>query len=179
MRVIRSLHGIFAKPVPGRTPPSPPLIPAGLKGPLRFGQHQEGGTLAYLISIGGRRIIFFGSMSTTRDINQMMAQQHADLAGAVATASKAAYTKHGWNSDDLTPATDLAQQAGAEVQVTSRKGTVIAATPGYIPYGHGPRMTRQIFVGGHDVGWVTVTFDKTGLSAAVMRFKSSRWPIRF
>ena len=97
-------------------------------------------------------VISFGSMSTTRDINQMMAQQRADLTGAIATASKAAYTKHGWHSDDLTPATDLAQHAGAEVQVTSRRGTVIAATQGYVPYGPGQRKVRQIFVDGHDVG---------------------------
>jgi L-ascorbate metabolism protein UlaG (beta-lactamase superfamily) len=58
--VIRSLHGIFRK---GQTPGPPPLIPAGLKAPLRFAQHQEGGTLAYLFTIGGHRIILFGSMN--------------------------------------------------------------------------------------------------------------------
>jgi L-ascorbate metabolism protein UlaG (beta-lactamase superfamily) len=63
VRVIHSLHGIFSKPVPGQRAPVPPVIPAGLKAPLRFGQHQEGGTLAYLVEIGGHRMIFFGSMN--------------------------------------------------------------------------------------------------------------------
>ena len=63
VRVIRSIHGIFRRPAPGRAPASPPLVPAGLKAPLRFGQHQEGGTLAYLIEIGGHKIIVFGSMN--------------------------------------------------------------------------------------------------------------------
>jgi len=60
VRIIPSLHGIFRK---GQTPGPPPLIPAGLKAPLRFGQHQEGGTLTYLFTIGGHRIILFGSMN--------------------------------------------------------------------------------------------------------------------
>ena len=63
VRVIHSLHGIFRKPAPGQTSIAPPLVPAGLKAPLRFGQHVEGGTLAYLIEIDGHRIIVFGSMN--------------------------------------------------------------------------------------------------------------------
>jgi L-ascorbate metabolism protein UlaG (beta-lactamase superfamily) len=64
VRVIHSVHGIFRKPAPGQTSPAPPpVVPAGLKAPLRFGQHLEGGTLAYLIEIGGHRIIVFGSMN--------------------------------------------------------------------------------------------------------------------
>lgn len=63
VRVIPSLHGIFRKPAPGAPTPSIPLIPADLKPPVRFGQHVEGGTLAYLLDIGGNRIIFFGSMN--------------------------------------------------------------------------------------------------------------------
>ena len=63
VRVIRSVHGIFRKPEPGAKPPVPPLVPAGVRAPLRFGQHVEGGTLAYLIEIGGHRIILFGSMN--------------------------------------------------------------------------------------------------------------------
>ena len=63
VRVIRSVHGIFTKPAPGQTPQPPPLVPAGVKAPLRYGQHVEGGTLAYLVEIAGHRLIFFGSMN--------------------------------------------------------------------------------------------------------------------
>ena len=63
VRVIPSLHGLFRKPVPGQRPAIPPLVPAGLSAPLRFGQHVEGGTLAYLFTIGSHRIIVFGSMN--------------------------------------------------------------------------------------------------------------------
>ena len=65
VKVIHSLHGIFRKPPSGvpYTPAKPPLVPDGIKGPLRFGQHVEGGTLAYLFRIGGHQILVFGSMN--------------------------------------------------------------------------------------------------------------------
>ena len=63
VRVVRSLHGLFRKPSPGQGSAAPPLIPAGIKAPLRLGQRQEGGTLAYFLTIGGHRMIFFGSMN--------------------------------------------------------------------------------------------------------------------
>ncbi len=123
-------------------------------------------------------VIFFGSMSTSRDINKLLMEQHNDLASAVAAATKVAYTRSGWDKDNLTAAADLARRAGAEVQVTNRMGRVVAATPAFVPYGPGPRLVRQILVHGRDIGWVTVTFDKSGLSAAVQQFKSGRWPVR-
>jgi L-ascorbate metabolism protein UlaG (beta-lactamase superfamily) len=37
VKVIHSLHGIFRRPPPGAyTPPNPPLVPDGVKGPLRL-----------------------------------------------------------------------------------------------------------------------------------------------
>jgi L-ascorbate metabolism protein UlaG (beta-lactamase superfamily) len=65
VKVIHSLHGIFRKPAPGvpYTPANPPLVPDGVKGPIRFGQHVEGGTLAYLFRIGSHQILVFGSMN--------------------------------------------------------------------------------------------------------------------
>jgi len=64
LRVIASLHGIFRRPREGAPPaPPPPQFPADTRPPLRFGQFVEGGTLAYLISIGGHQIILFGSMN--------------------------------------------------------------------------------------------------------------------
>jgi L-ascorbate metabolism protein UlaG (beta-lactamase superfamily) len=66
IRVIPSLHGVL------RRSPNPPLHPnaapaagvaSGLKAPLRLLDFAEGGTLAYLIRIGGRQILAFGSMN--------------------------------------------------------------------------------------------------------------------
>ena len=64
IRVIPSLHGIFRQPTdPNAPPPRPPVIPADTTAPMRYVQYQEGGTLAYLISLGGHQIIVFGSMN--------------------------------------------------------------------------------------------------------------------
>jgi L-ascorbate metabolism protein UlaG (beta-lactamase superfamily) len=65
VRVIPSLHGIFRRPAASSPaiPQSPPLIRADLQPPIRFGQHVEGGTLAYLIRLAGHQIILFGSMN--------------------------------------------------------------------------------------------------------------------
>ena len=122
--------------------------------------------------------VFLGSLRTARDINKLVVRQHTDLATAIGAAAKVAYNTHGWDSADLNSATDLARRVGAEVQVTNRAGRVIAATRGFIPRGPGPRQVRRIRVHGRDVGWVTVTFDKTGLGAAVTQFQATRWPVR-
>jgi L-ascorbate metabolism protein UlaG (beta-lactamase superfamily) len=64
LRVIPSVHGIFRRPADGAPPPGPPpQFPADAKPPLRMGQFVEGGTLAYMITIGGHKIILFGSMN--------------------------------------------------------------------------------------------------------------------
>lgn len=77
VRVIRSVHGIFRKPMPGLAPVSPPVVPAGVKAPLRLGQYAEGGTLAYLIEIDRHRILVFGSMNY---IESELVGLHPDVA---------------------------------------------------------------------------------------------------
>jgi L-ascorbate metabolism protein UlaG (beta-lactamase superfamily) len=67
VRVIPSLHGILRRaPFLQRDPNAPPppaIIPGDAVAPLRVNQFAEGGTLAYLIRIGGRQILVFGSMN--------------------------------------------------------------------------------------------------------------------
>src|SRR5262245_63440660 len=67
VRVISSLHGIlrrapFLRRDPN-APPAPSAVPLDVAAPLRLNQFAEGGTLAYLIRIGGRQILVFGSMN--------------------------------------------------------------------------------------------------------------------
>lgn len=67
VRVIPSLHGIlrrapFLRREPN-APPPPAIIPSEAVAPLRLDQFAEGGTLAYLIRIGGKQILVFGSMN--------------------------------------------------------------------------------------------------------------------
>jgi L-ascorbate metabolism protein UlaG (beta-lactamase superfamily) len=62
VRVIPSLHGIVRSG--SQFPPPSTIFPANAKPPFRLGQlFVEGGTLAYLIRIGGHQIVAFGSMN--------------------------------------------------------------------------------------------------------------------
>lgn len=70
VRVIPSLHGILRRsPLVAELkisslPPPSTIFPADAKPPFRFGQLLvEGGTLAYLIRLGGQEVLVFGSMS--------------------------------------------------------------------------------------------------------------------
>ncbi len=61
VRVVPSLHGIIRQSV---LPPTSSIFPADARPPFRLGQLLvEGGTLAYLIRIGGRQVLVFGSMN--------------------------------------------------------------------------------------------------------------------
>lgn len=62
VRVIPSLHGILR--FGSQLPPPPAVFPADAKPPFRFGDlFIEGGTLAYLIRLGGEQVLVFGSMN--------------------------------------------------------------------------------------------------------------------
>ena len=123
-------------------------------------------------------VILFSSLTANHDIDRLLAEQRRDLASAAAVAVRVAYIRGGWDSTDLNAATHLVEHAGAQVRVTDQEGRVIAATPGFVPRGQGPRLVRPIIVRGHDVGRLTLSFGRTGLTAAVMQFKASRWTAR-
>ena len=68
VRVIPSLHGVLRR-APNISsisgPQRPAIFPANLKPPFHFGDLRgvEGGTLAYLIRLGGVQVLTFGSMN--------------------------------------------------------------------------------------------------------------------
>jgi L-ascorbate metabolism protein UlaG (beta-lactamase superfamily) len=68
VRVIPSLHGVLRRAPNRRPDPNallrPAIFPSDAKPPFRMGDLLiEGGTLAYLIRLGGRQILAFGSMN--------------------------------------------------------------------------------------------------------------------
>lgn len=79
VRVIPSVHGIFRRPQGQQNGPlrPPPAFPADAKAPFRLGQYVEGGTLAYLIGIGGHQVVLFGSMNY---IEEELVGLHPDVA---------------------------------------------------------------------------------------------------
>ena len=66
LRVIPSLHGILRR-APNVSqnsgPPPANVFPAAAKPPIRVRDLVEGGTLAYLVRLGGQQILAFGSMN--------------------------------------------------------------------------------------------------------------------
>ena len=71
VRVIPSLHGVLRRapnlPRDPNAPRPPAVFPSNAKPPFRMGELRiEGGTLAYLVRIGGRQILAFGSMNSHR-----------------------------------------------------------------------------------------------------------------
>jgi L-ascorbate metabolism protein UlaG (beta-lactamase superfamily) len=91
VRVVPSLHGTFRR-LPNRrersgfNPPLPALFPANAKPPFHFSDlalDEGGGTLAYLVRLGGSQILVFGSMNY---IEREVAGLHPDIAivGALA-----------------------------------------------------------------------------------------------
>lgn len=67
VRVIPSLHGVLRRAPNRQGGPvavRPSVFPPDAKPPFRFGDlFIEGGTLAYLIRLGGRQVLVFGSMN--------------------------------------------------------------------------------------------------------------------
>jgi L-ascorbate metabolism protein UlaG (beta-lactamase superfamily) len=64
IQVVPSRHGIFRRPSdPNALPPPPPTIPRDITPPFRYADHAEGGTLAFVIRMGGHQLIVFGSMN--------------------------------------------------------------------------------------------------------------------
>jgi L-ascorbate metabolism protein UlaG (beta-lactamase superfamily) len=62
--VVPSRHGVFAKPADATAPPpAPRLFPATARPPFTINYYVEGGTLAYLLRMGGHDILIFGSMN--------------------------------------------------------------------------------------------------------------------
>jgi L-ascorbate metabolism protein UlaG (beta-lactamase superfamily) len=59
VRVIPSLHS----PLAGRHYYDGETVPRTVKAPMRLGEFVEGGTYAYLLRMGGREILMFGSMN--------------------------------------------------------------------------------------------------------------------
>jgi L-ascorbate metabolism protein UlaG (beta-lactamase superfamily) len=96
VRVIPSLHGVLRRAPNRRPDPSaslpPAVFPRDAKPPFRMGDLLiEGGTLAYLIRLGGREILAFGSMNyIEREIEGLrprMVLRHIGIASTSLTMS--------------------------------------------------------------------------------------------
>src|SRR5579859_7610098 len=101
------------------------------------------------------------------DVSALAARQHAELTSAIAVAAGAAWDKNdSWTAADLTPVLDLAGQAGADVQIRDRQGSVVRTSPGYTTESSSPVSAAPIVVRGERAGQADVRFTGSGLASA-------------
>ena len=101
------------------------------------------------------------------DVSALATRQHAELTNAIAVAAGAAWDKNdSWAAADLAPVLDLAGQAGADVQIRDRQGSVVTSSPGFITQSSGPATGAPIVVRGERAGQADVRFTGSGLASA-------------
>jgi two-component system, OmpR family, sensor histidine kinase BaeS len=147
---------------------SPPLVPASRRTTLglRLALAFISVALAAVALVAGLTAGFAAA-----DVSALATRQHAELTNAIAVAAGAAWDKNdSWAAADLTPVLDLVGQAGADVQIRDRQGSVVRSSPGFAaqPAGPstGPPTGTAIVVRGERVGQVDVRFTGSGLASA-------------
>jgi len=108
-------------------------------------------------------------------------QQERGLAQAAAFTAGAAYEGVGWPHADLDQVFDLAEQAGAAVQIRDHAGRVVGSSPGYASYPAAGERTLPIVAATHlpgkprvKVGQIAVRFDGRGVGALAKTFEAQR-----
>src|SRR5580700_5516211 len=100
------------------------------------------------------------------DVSALAARQHAELTNAIALAAGAVWDKNdSWTAADLAPVLDLAGQAGADVQIRDRQGSVVSSSPGFTAQSSSPATGAPIVVRGERAGQADVRFTGSGLAA--------------
>ena len=124
-------------------------------------------------------VITFGSVATSRNVDQLIGTQRVAAARATAVAAAAAYDHVGWQRANVSGLTRVVSEAGAAVQVRNMSGRVIHASPRFASYRGEPQLTVPVVVQGRQVGRVTLRFEHRGLAAAIEHFQAQRWPAWF
>jgi two-component system sensor histidine kinase BaeS len=124
-------------------------------------------------------VIIFGSVATTRSVDQLIGRQRVAAARATAVAAAAAYDHVGWQHANVSGLTRVVSEAGAAVQVRNMSGRVIHSSPRFASYRGEPQLTVPVVVQGRQIGRVTLRFEHRGLAGAIAHFQAQRWPAWF
>jgi two-component system sensor histidine kinase BaeS len=101
------------------------------------------------------------------DVSALATRQHTELTNAIAVAAGVAWDKNdSWTAADLAPVLDLAGQAGADVQIRDRQGSVVSSSPGFTTQSSSPATGAPIVVRGERAGQANVRFTGSGLASA-------------
>ena len=103
---------------------------------------------------------------TAADVSRLADRQRTELANAISVAAGAAWDRRdSWDSADLSPVLDLAQQAGAYVEIRDAAGHVVALSPGFAAAA-GPGKSAVVMARGAHAGTALVRFSGSGLGGA-------------
>ncbi|MGN6796485.1 MAG: sensor histidine kinase [Streptosporangiaceae bacterium] len=122
--------------------------------------------------------ILLGAVSTSRDVKELIAGQHNDLAQAASKGAAAAYHRGQWVKSDLLTLLDFVKRAGAVVEVRSSHGQRIRSSKEFGAADPATQIQYPVTHDGANVGTVTVRFDNQGLGETITRFQAQRWPSR-
>src|SRR5262249_40952220 len=123
--------------------------------------------------------ILLGTVTTSRDVDELIAAQHKDLAQATADAAAAAYDGDHWVQGDLAPVLDFVNRAGAVVTVRASDGRRLARSPRFGSVNQKSQIGAPVRTAyGTTVGSVTVRFENQGLGETITRFQAQRWQSR-
>jgi two-component system, OmpR family, sensor histidine kinase BaeS len=120
-----------------------------------------GVALAAIALLAGLAAIYIAA-----DVSRLADRQRTELASAISVAAGAAWDRRdNWAAADLSPVLDLAQRAGAYVEIRDAAGRVVASSPGF-GAAAGPRASAPVMAQGARAGDVLVRFTGSGLGGA-------------
>src|SRR6516225_8912423 len=103
---------------------------------------------------------------TAADVSKLAERQRTQLASAISVAAGAAWDRGSdWDSADLSSVLDLAQRAGAYVEIRDASGRVVAVSPGFAA-ATGPTGSAVVVVRDQHPGVALVRFSGSGLGGA-------------
>ncbi|HET9895109.1 MAG TPA: HAMP domain-containing sensor histidine kinase [Streptosporangiaceae bacterium] len=123
--------------------------------------------------------VLIAAVTIGSSFNQLVRNRESDLARSTALATAVAVRRAGWAHADLHPIVAFIARSGAGVQVRAADGTVEQSSPGYKTVAAtGPKVTDPVISGGHEIGLVTLAFDRGTFVRAIALFTLSRWRSR-
>ena len=103
---------------------------------------------------------------TAADVSRLADRQRTELASAISVAAGAAWDRRdSWAAADLAPVLDLAQRAGAHVEIRDAAGRIVALSPGF-GGATGPQASAPVMTRAEHAGDVLVRFSGSGLGGA-------------
>ncbi|MGO8962021.1 MAG: sensor histidine kinase [Streptosporangiaceae bacterium] len=101
------------------------------------------------------------------DVSALASRQRTELTGAIAVTAAAAWERSGsWTTADLSSVLDLAARTGADAQIRSQAGRVVASSPGFASQPAVAMYNAAITARGRRVGEAVVRFTGAGIASA-------------